>query len=194
MFAGPWYAMNTTSESLLQRVRRPDEVEAWGRFVRIYSPILYGWARQRGLPEADAADLVQDVFTALVQKLPEFSYDSQRSFRSWLWTVMRNRLVQLRRRKVPALAAPGVLHQVADREAETASEAEFRQYMIARLIPTMRHHFQPTTWQAFWAVAVEGKTVQQAAAELDLSTDVVYKARVRVLARLQAEFANLYTE
>jgi hypothetical protein len=43
--------------------------------------------RRLGLRSAEAADLVQDVFAVLVQKLPDFTYDRKRSFRAWLRTV-----------------------------------------------------------------------------------------------------------
>jgi hypothetical protein len=33
--------MPTTSASLLVQLRRPDQSEAWARFVQLYSPILY---------------------------------------------------------------------------------------------------------------------------------------------------------
>jgi len=55
-----------------------------------------------GLQESDAADLVQDVFTLLVQKLPEFHYDRGRSFRNWLLTVMTNKWRDRIRRREPA--------------------------------------------------------------------------------------------
>ena len=38
--------------------------------------------RRAGLQDADAADLVQDVVVVLFQKLPEFTYDPLRSFRT----------------------------------------------------------------------------------------------------------------
>jgi len=68
--------MDTTSSSLLERLRQPGASEAWQRFVHLYTPLLYYWARGAGLPAHDAADLVQDVLVVLVQKLPEFQYDA----------------------------------------------------------------------------------------------------------------------
>src|SRR5262245_58872999 len=82
--------MHTTSVSLLERVRRPGEAKAWERFVELYTPLLYHWARSVGLQDQDAADLVQDVLTSLVRKMPEFTYDPGRSFRAWLRTVTLN--------------------------------------------------------------------------------------------------------
>jgi DNA-directed RNA polymerase specialized sigma24 family protein len=83
--------MPATSASLLDRLRRPGEDAAWARFVDLYTPLLYHWARRTGLAQAQAADLVQDVLVVLVRKLPEFTYDRTRSFRSWLRTVTLNK-------------------------------------------------------------------------------------------------------
>jgi len=85
--------MYTTSVSLLERLRQPGDQEAWSRFVRRYSPHIYDWARRQGLSAEDAADLVQEVFALLVQKMPDFKYDPHKSFRAWLRTVTRNKLV-----------------------------------------------------------------------------------------------------
>src|SRR5262245_6236650 len=64
--------MLTTSDSLLHRLRHPSDGEAWARFIQLYTPVLHRWANRLGLQEADAADLVQDVFGLLLRKLPEF--------------------------------------------------------------------------------------------------------------------------
>src|SRR5688572_20304611 len=95
-----------TPASLLERLRQPAEQQAWSRFVRLYTPLLYSWARRLGLQPEDASDLVQDVLTLLVQKLPEFHYDRHKRFRGWLWTVTLNRFRENhRRRAVPVVAA-----------------------------------------------------------------------------------------
>ena len=74
--------------SLLQQLRSSDDQRAWRRFVDLYTPLLFYWARCVGLQESDAADLVQEVFTLLVRKLPEFTYDHNKGFRNWLRTVL----------------------------------------------------------------------------------------------------------
>ena len=53
--------MNDTPASLLERLRHPDDAAAWKRFVQLYAPLLYHWARRRmGLQTQDATDLVQE--------------------------------------------------------------------------------------------------------------------------------------
>lgn len=66
-------AFMETPASLLERLKQPAPQDAWDRFVRIYTPFIYDWARQAGLQTADAADLVQEVLTSLIQKLPQFT-------------------------------------------------------------------------------------------------------------------------
>jgi RNA polymerase sigma-70 factor (ECF subfamily) len=99
--------MVTTSPSLLERLRRPDEQSAWARFVELYTPLLYSWARRAGLQAADAADLVQDVFAVLVRQMPAFVYAPGKSFRGWLRTVTLNKWREKRRRRSEATLKTG---------------------------------------------------------------------------------------
>ena len=98
--------MNSTSSSLLERLRHPNADEAWDRFVRLYTPLLFHWARGVGLPRQDAADLVQDVLLLLVRKMPDFRYDRSRSFRAWLRTVTLNKWREQQRRRAGCAGRP----------------------------------------------------------------------------------------
>src|SRR4051812_13311262 len=94
--------MPDTPVSLLNRLRDPADEDAWREFVQLYTPLLLYWTRRLGLRREDAGDLVQEVFATLVQKLPEFQPDPQRSFRSWLRTVTVNKWRDAYRRQAPA--------------------------------------------------------------------------------------------
>jgi RNA polymerase sigma-70 factor (ECF subfamily) len=195
--------MSETPASLLQRLKEPpaEGTEAgvssrdadWTRFVDLYTPLIYLWACRAGLQAQDAADLVQDVFVTLLQKLPEFTYDPGRSFRAWLHAVTLNkwRDRQRRQRALPAVGA-GELVEVAAPDAATALfEAEYRRHLVGRAVEIMQTDFQPGTWKAVWAVVVEEKPAAVVAAELGLGLDAVYAARSRVLRRLRQELAGL---
>src|SRR5436190_1808729 len=93
--------MHTTSPTLLDKLRLPEQQEAWNRFTELYTPLIYYWARSQSLAEADAADLVQEVFLVLVTKLPHFRYDQDGSFRGWLRTLTLNKHREMQRRKRP---------------------------------------------------------------------------------------------
>src|ERR1700722_9457419 len=93
------FRMEITPASLLHRLRQPCDRRGWDQFVELYSPLLFSWARRVGLQDADAADLVQDVFAILVRKLPEFKYDPTRGFRNWLRTLTLNKWREFLRRR-----------------------------------------------------------------------------------------------
>jgi RNA polymerase sigma-70 factor (ECF subfamily) len=182
-----------TPASLLERLRHPDQQSAWTRFVQLYTPLLYHWARRLGLNEADAADLVQDVLILLVRKLPEFTYDRNKSFRAWLRTVMhncwRNRL---RRVELPRAGSVLDLDALPGREeADLLSEAEYRQWLAGRALELMQAEFQPKTWKACWECVVHGRNAAEVAAELGMSVGAVYMAKSRVLSRLRQELTDL---
>ena len=94
--------MHTTLPTLLERVRHANDESAWQRLVDLYTPLLFGWARRCGESVHDAADLVQEVFVALVQTLPTFQYDRNGRFRHWLRTLLLNKLRDRKRRAVLA--------------------------------------------------------------------------------------------
>jgi RNA polymerase sigma-70 factor (ECF subfamily) len=185
--------MNTTSASLLQRLRQPSAQDDWGRFVQLYSPLLYGWAHRLGLPDADAADLVQDVFTALVQKLPEFRYDSGKGFRGWLRTVLLNRWRDLGRRASAAGrgSRQAALPELPAPEEDFLAEQEYRQQLVSRALQLMQAEFSLCTWKACWEHVVADRPAKEVAEELGISVGSVYVAKSRVLSRLRQELEGL---
>jgi RNA polymerase sigma-70 factor (ECF subfamily) len=186
--------MDDTSASLLERLRAAPHGDGWPRFVTLYTPLLLAWARRAGVPDADTPDLIQDVFTLLWQKLPEFRYDPQRGrFRGWLRTVTLNRWRELARRRAIPTAGDNGLSDLPTPESESEAfwEEEYRARLVGRAVAILKADFQPATWQAFWRVVVDGQSAGAAAAELGLTVGAVHAARFRVLARLRQELAGL---
>jgi RNA polymerase sigma-70 factor (ECF subfamily) len=184
---------DSTSSSLLLRLSRPGEQAAWQRFIDLYTPLLFYWACRMGLPEQDAADLVQDVFVVLVQKLPQFRYDPTKSFRSWLRTVAENRWRDALRKRaaLPKNACATALDAAVPDDAAALWEAEYRQHLFGRAVHLMRTDFEEKTWKACWALVVDGKSGADVAAELGMTVPAVYAAKSRVLRRLRQELAGL---
>jgi RNA polymerase sigma-70 factor (ECF subfamily) len=186
--------MHTTPITLLERLRQPADQAAWDRFVNLYTPLLAHWARRLGQIGPDAEDLLQEVFAVLIRKLPDFQYDRSKRFRAWLWTVTVNKVREKRRRHLlPMQAADvdGLDHVAGPEQAMELDEAEYRQYVIQRALQLIRVEFQPTTWQAFWACVVAGRSAEEAAAEFEMSLGAVYAAKSRVLRRLREDLDGL---
>ena len=189
---------HSTSVSLLARVGRR-EADAWERFAALYTPLVYGWARRGGLQASDAADVVQDVFRAVFQKIENFQRDGQQSrFRGWLWTITRNRVRLHYRQAAPQAQGAGgseaarrleQVPELLESEDEPAAE-QTRQVLVHRALQLIKQDFAADTWQAFWRLAVDGDSAQEIAAELGCSVAAVRQAKYRVLCRLREELAG----
>jgi RNA polymerase sigma-70 factor (ECF subfamily) len=182
-----------TQPSLLLRLRDPRNAEAWNAFLELYGPMIYALCRRRGLQDADAADVMQDVLRAAAQALPGFRYDpGVGSFRSWLLRVVRSKLCNFlawRGRQVPA---PGgttfdeALQSLPDRETDAAWEEAWRARAFHWAAERVRIEVAESTWKAFWETAVRARPTAEVAGELSMTPGAVYVARCRVLARLRA--------
>ena len=186
--------MQTTSLTLLRRLCRPDEPDAWDRFVRLYSTGIYSWVQGLGLRHEDAADIVQDIFVTLVQKLPGFDHQGGRSFRGWLWTITRNKCREWARGRKLVLVPVDALDAFAEKSDEPFWEDEFRRHLIGRITSVIEADYPTAVWQAFWEHVVEGKPASQVAAELGINLWAVYTAKARIISRLNEEFADLVSD
>jgi RNA polymerase sigma-70 factor (ECF subfamily) len=182
----------TTSVSLLQRLRQGAHARDWQRFVQLYTPLLFRWARRAGAQDADAADLVQEVLTLLFRKLPTFDYDGSRSFRAWLRTVLLNKWRDACRQQAARADRAERVHleptSVPDEDAEARED---RQRLVARALELIREDFQPQTWQGFWEFLTSGRGATAVAADLGVRVEVIYSAKCRVLRRLRQELEGL---
>jgi RNA polymerase sigma-70 factor (ECF subfamily) len=182
-----------TRASLLLRLRDPRDEAAWEEFVRLYAPLVYGYARRQGLQDADAADLTQDVLRAVAGAVGRLEYDPARgSFRNWLFTVVRRKLSNWRRDRKHRphgsgdAAAQEALEQCpAPENGEAGWEDEWPRRLFAWACAQARRGVTAATWQAFWRTTVDGQTVKQVARDLGMSAGAVYLARSRVVARLK---------
>jgi RNA polymerase sigma-70 factor, ECF subfamily len=185
--------IHTTSATLLERLRAAHDEGAWGWFVDLYTPLLFSWARRCGETEADAADLVQEVFVTLVQTLPTFDYDRTQSFRGWLRVLLVNKLRDRLRRKVRLEKA--LEHRPADVElpdiAEVFWEAEYHQELARQALRLMQAEFAPTTWKACWETVVRGRSRSEVAQDLGITENAVNIAKCRVLRRLREGLSGL---
>ena len=189
-----------TRASLLVRLRDPHDKDAWGQFVQLYAPVVYGFARKRGLQDADAADLMQEVFRSVAGAAGRLDYDPRRgSFRGWLYTITRNKIftfLDAQRRQVRGSGDSGaqmLLEGQAGREDGTGElwDQEYERSAFAWAAERVRGEFHEATWQAFWLTAVEGQSARDAGRQLGLSPGAVYVAKSRVIARLREEIREL---
>ena len=64
-----------TRHTLIVKLRDPADAGAWREFVAIYEPLVYRLARRKGLQDADARDLCQEVFRTVSQAIDRWDID-----------------------------------------------------------------------------------------------------------------------
>jgi RNA polymerase sigma-70 factor (ECF subfamily) len=184
--------MQSTSPSLLLRLRDGTDVAAWNRFVDLYTPLLMRWCLRLGLSEADAADFTQDVFVQMLKTLPYFTYNPTQSFRAWLKTVLMNAWRKQQRHLARIPHQNGDASQAASPDpGQFVDEAEYRDFLVRRVLAIAQVDFEPTTWLACREFVMNGRPAEEVARELGLSVNAVYLAKSRVLRHLRSELAGL---
>jgi RNA polymerase sigma-70 factor (ECF subfamily) len=195
---------DATRPSLLVRIRDTRDREAWGQFVEIYAPLVYDMARRRGLQDADAADLTQEVLRSVSGAIGRLDYDPRRgTFRSWLFTVTRNAINSFleSRRRVPRGSGDSSVQAWLenrpgpDENEESAEwDRDYQRRVLDYATERVRLTFEDATWQAFAQTAIDGKPVKDVAAGLGMTVGAVYIARSRVLGRIKDEVRKLLDE
>ena len=183
--------LQSTSESLLIRLRQTNDSDAWGQFVRLYTPLIFYWARKNGMSHDDAGDIVQDVLSIVFRKLPAWKYDPQGSFRGWLRTVTLNRHRELiRRKQIPVVDES--LRMIADpRHAEASWDAEYHRQLVVAAMNLLENDFAPKTWQALKLLIGSDQPATEIAQQTGVSVWTLYAARNRLMGKLRRELDGL---
>lgn len=84
-----------TSQNLIARVKDSADAASWAEFLGIYQPVLIRMARRRGLQDADAHDVTQQVFLSISRSIENWTAgNDQPPFRAWLTTVAKNAITK----------------------------------------------------------------------------------------------------
>lgn len=188
---------SATHPSLLSRIRENDGA-AWVELIELYSPLVAFWCRKQGITESEVNDSVQEIFFAVSRSIDGYApAGTSGSFRAWLWSVSRHKIIDGLRRSGRIPAARGgstALHRVQqvpeDIDPNDDSEQIAFTQVLHRAMDQVRSEFQPKTWQAFWRTTIDGLTVASVAEELSLSTATIRQHRSRVLRRLREQLGE----
>lgn len=182
-----------TRASLLLQLQAGVDHDAWQEFVAIYRPIIYRLARKRGLQDADAQDLSQQVLVSIAGSIAKWHpHNESARFRHWLRRVARNAISNALTRRPRDLATggtsiQGVLEGRADEENDLSREIELehRRELFLRAATSVRTDVSADTWQVFQLAVIEGHLIEEVAMRMNKSVGAAYAARGRVMNRLR---------
>ena len=177
-----------TRKSLLLELGKQSN-DAWTEFLSVYEDALYRFCRARGLQDADAQDVLQQVLEAVMKRIPTWDHDASKgSFRGWLFRVARNITVDAndhRRKNVNASGDPQVaklLSEVPEPQAmETTFEFEYQSSLFDWASKRVKSGVREVTWLSFCLTAIDGQKAEHVAEKLGVSVGSVYPAKCRVV-------------
>jgi len=188
-----------TRESLIFQVKDPANRAAWEQFVDLYRPVIFRIARARGVQDADAEDLAQQVLIAVAGSIGRWEKsDKSTRFRHWLRRIARNAIVDAMTRRPPDQATGSSSVQdllsaepARDEQTDLLNETEIRRELYVRAARIVRLDVNEETWQAFELTVLKNRSGADAARELGKTIGTVYAARSRVMKRLRDAVAEL---
>jgi RNA polymerase sigma-70 factor (ECF subfamily) len=158
-------------------------VWTWAQLIEEFGPAVHSYARARGVTDAD--DLVQDVFTAVVQRVPTFC-GSSAELRSFVFTVAFRRVADRHRRAYRhqrLWREPAALVEQPD---ESVLDDDDGAHAIAAL-DRLDERSQAVLRLRF----IDERDITEIAALMNLSATNVRAIQSRALKRLRERFQGL---
>jgi RNA polymerase sigma factor (sigma-70 family) len=184
---------SNTRPTLLESLREGTDPQAWEEFFGRYWPLIYSYAKHGGCSDHTAEDIVQDVLATVFQQRGVFRYDPQRGrFRSWLGTIVRNKIAEHRRRPAQRIRpqggdsqAAGALQKDNGDSPEAAWEAAFERNLLSALLDVLQAEMDPQRFQAFELFSFCDLSAAEVAKITGLNRHGVYNARRAAMKRLE---------
>jgi RNA polymerase sigma factor (sigma-70 family) len=185
----------TTNPTHLDRLGDWGDHRSWREFVALYGPMIRSSCRRYRLDAEATEEFCQRVWIDLARRMRTFRYDPGGTFRGWLRRLCESRAIDLlRERKADAVRslegrsastsrqadAPGVDDSVATGRPLLLSRAEEVQGAVRRRV-------DERTWQVFWDIAVEGRSVREASEAAGITYAAAFAAQKRVGRMLREE-------
>ena len=177
-----------TRVSLILRLQNRDDAVAWNEFLEIYQPVIFRTARRKGLQDADAFDLTQEVLSRVANAVSAWNPDPKKgTFRAWLGTITRNMVVEFFRKnqRLPQTGDHAAIQHLLNQQAvgpdSKIFEFEYEKAVFQWAAEKIRSRFDESSWNAFWQTAVLDRAVRDVAAELEMTPGAIYIARCRIL-------------
>ena len=187
-----------TCHSLIVRLKDQRNDLAWTEFVCGYEPFLMRLVRRLGTPDRHVADVSQQLLIAIAKSVDGWKPDGNvASFRRWLGRVARNVVIKFivrERKQVTGQGASDFLtltEDMPDASIDAEQARRYEQELILWAAEQVRGEFRDTSWRAFWATQVEGRSVAEVPKELGVTPGSIYMSRSRIFARIRSHIEEV---
>lgn len=155
--------------------------------VRAYYDEIYQYVCMQLNKNNDTHDLTQEIFISMLQSIKTYKKE-QASFRTWLYRIATNKIIDYRRRCSTQL--------ISLDDIEVADEIDFtKQIEQAELLMKIEKyisHFLPLVQQIYRLHIYGDFTFTQIAADLNISESTVKSHYYRLQKKIRKEFQDEY--
>jgi len=144
------------------------------------------------------ADITQQLLIAIARSVNGWSSDGREaSFRRWLGRVARNVVIKFMTQEKKQITGQGgtdFLTRIELTSDDTPDKERSQLYeheLILWAAELVKGEFRDTSWRAFWATEVEGRTVADVARDLGVTPGSIYMSRSRIFARIRAKISDV---
>ena len=201
-----WLRTRTT---LINRLKNWQDQDTWQHFFDTYWKLIYGVAVKSGLTVTEAEDVVQETMVSVAKHMPEFKYDRKMgSFKAWLMTLTRWRIVDQFRRRDPVYRSwhgketsissdPSILDHIPDRshvDLETLWNDEWKKNLIGVAMAKVKRSLNPQHYQVFDLYVNKEWAPDKIAKTFGIAVGQVYLTKNRVSGVIKKEVERLKNE
>ena len=191
--------MASTSASLIGRLGNLNDPASWQEFENRYRPRLMDWCRSKGLQDADAENVTQEVLLRVVRLMQRFVYRPGDNFSGLLRTIWRNAWIDWVRsnQRVPGgrghgeETLPPQLLAVADDDLVRHLEREIAREEVHEAMARTQPLVSERDWQLFLDVDIHGRRSADVASERGMTIAAVGMAVKRVRDQVKQALAQL---
>ena len=196
--------LGATRRSLVERLADWGDQVRWQEFFDTYSKLIYSAARQSGLTDTEAQEVVQETIITVAKSIDKLKYDPAiGSFKGWLLQITRWRIADQFRKREPGNAkhprsaddrATATIERVPDSQnvdLDAVWEAEWKENLFEAAIARVKKQIEPKQFQIFDCYVRKEWPAQKVAARLRVNVGQVYLARHRVGGLLKKEIRAL---
>lgn len=194
-----------TRWTLIGRLKNWDDRESWREFFDTYWKLIYGVARRAGLTPEDAQDVVQDTVVSVCKAIDRFQADARRgSFKAWLLTVTRSRIIDLQRKRQREPVAAGSSSASTARTSATDQlvdpagngfdalwDAEWERNVISLALEKLEKNSSSRHYQIFLLHVIKQHSVEQVAKIAGVTPNQVYLVKHRLAPLFREAIAEL---
>jgi len=194
-----------TRRSLIERLADWNDRKRWQQFFDSYWKLIHRAARQAGLTESEAQEVVQETLITVAKKIDQLKYDPAiGSFKGWLLNITRWRIAdQFRKRKQAgdqsaktrhAEGDTATIERIADPagfDLDAAWDEEWQRNLLQAATERVKKKVSGKQYQIFDCYVLKQWPAQKVAKELRVSLTQVYLAKHRLGALLKKEVTRV---